>query len=612
MNGIYGKYLDVDLSSNKIRDYNIPLSWHKKHLGGRGIAARIMLKELKPSADPLGEENILIFATGPFQGTGIPGAGRNLVMSKSPKTNAVSDSFVGGFVAHEIGNSGYDGIIIRGKAKEPKYLTLINGEAELHDAEELWGLTTGETDNLLKEKHPGVRVVCIGPSGEKLVKFACIINDKNRAAGRPGFGAVMGSKLLKAIAVKGNTKKQLYDEKKLLKSRAEFAKQLAKIKIGLKECGTSNGLMDLNDSGILPTKNFQEGYFEKAENISGAKMRDTILKKRDNCTACPIRCKRVVETEFDGKKVKPEYGGPEYETIASFGSLCLIDDLNAISLANQICNAYGLDTISVGVTVAFVMEASEKKLIDYKLEWGDAKGMIKLVKKIAKREGIGDVLAKGIDKIAKKIGADFAMQIKGQEVPMHEPRGKKGLGLSYATSPRGATHLETYHDTDFTEGPVAPELDLTKAISRFNLEDKPKYIKIFEDLMSFANSLIICRFTTVSTGANYNYPLIRKMLQAVTGMGIDAKEMLEIGERNYVLLKLLAVREGYSRKDEGLPKRFSEPLPRGGSKEQFISNNKMQETIDEYYRLRGFDEYGPTDECLDRLGLGELKGIIER
>lgn len=609
MNGVFGKYLQVNLSKGSAEDYKIPDSWYEKHLGGRGIAARIMLKELERGVDPLGEKNILIFATGPFQGTGIPGGGRNVIMAKSPKTNAVSDSYVGGFFGHELGRSGYDGIIVRGKAKGPKYV-LIDEEARIEDAKELWGLTTGETDDILKKKHPGVRVTCIGPAGEKLVKFACVINDKNRGAGRPGFGAVMGSKNLKAIVVKGKQEKKLHDKKRLTELKKKFARNLVRTKEGLGLYGTSMGVNRLNERGILPTKNFQEGVFEGAGLISGQHMTDTILKNRDSCTGCPIRCKRVVRTEFDGEKVKEEYGGPEYETIASFGSLCFVDDLNAISLANQICNAYGLDTISAGVTVAFVMEASEKGMINYKLEWGDSKGMIDLVKKIATRSGIGDMLANGIDHVAEKLGMDFAMEVKHQEIPMHEPRGKKGLGLSYATSPRGATHLETTHDTSFEETPVAPELGLKKAISRFDLMNKPKYVKVFEDLNSFGNSLIICRFTTIATGEDYNYPEIRKMLRAVTGLEVDANEMLKIGERNYVLLKILSAREGYGKKDDGLPKRFSNPLPRGGSAGQSMNPEELQNAIDEYYKLRGFDERGPTNKKLEKLGLSEFKGMF--
>lgn len=606
MKGVFGKYLDVDLTNEELKDYQIPESWYRLHIGGRGIAARIMLKELETGVDPLSEKNILIFATGPFQGTGIPGASRNLVMAKSPRTNTISDSFVGGFFGHELGRSGYDGIIIRGRAKTPKYLTVIDGRAELHECD-LWGKTTAEVDKKLKQRHPGVRIACIGPGGEKLVKFACIINDRNRAAGRPGFGAVLGSKRLKAIAIKGGIEKPI--SKAIDELKVDFAKHLIETKAEFGKYGTSGGVNNLNEMGILPTKNFQEGVFDKAEKISGQYMYKTILKRRDSCFGCPIRCKRVVETKFAGEAVDEKYGGPEYETVAAFGSLCMIDDLKAIALANQICNAYSIDTISTGVAVAFTMEASELGLLkkyNYEIKWGDAKAMIELVKMIAARKGIGNLLAEGVSSAAEKIGGkEFAMHIKGQEIPMHEPRGKKGLGLSYAVSPRGATHLETIHDTAFEEAPVAPELGLTKPLNRFNLKEKPLYVKIYEDLTSFINSLIICRFVTIPSGKDYNFPQIRSMLEAVTGIRIDAKEMLKIGARNFILLKLLAAREGCGK--DRLHKRFSEKLPSGGSAGQFISEKDMQEAIEEYYRLRGLDEYGPTDEKLDELGLSDLK-----
>jgi aldehyde:ferredoxin oxidoreductase len=544
-----------------------------------------------------------LFATGPLQGLNVAGGGRYVVLAKSPKTKSVSDSYVGGFLAHELGGSGYDGIIIKGRASSPKYITLIKGEAKIWDAKELWGLYTAETEEHIRKIHGNVRVACIGPAGENMVKFACIISDRNRSAGRPGFGAVMGSKNLKAIAVGGGIEKPLHNEAKFKRVRGEFAKNLAADpgmqRLG--EYGTAGGVNYLNALGILPTKNFQEGVFEGAERISG----EILLQKlagRDSCTACPVRCKRVVKTE-------PKYGGPEYETIASFGSFLLNDDLDAIIVANQKCNSLGLDTISTGVVIAWAIEACERGVLDLNLRWGDPEAILNLIDQIAFRKGIGDELARGIDYLAKQ--GDFAMQIKGQEIPMHEPRGKVSLGLTYATSPRGATHLEGIHDTMLEIEYPTPELGIRK-MDRFQTKGKPKVAKIYEDLRSFTNSCILCVFVTSMTGKSYNYPQIREMINSACGLEIDVEEMLRIGERNYNLLKILAVREGYTRKDDDLPKRLKEALPKGASAGRPIPDKVLQQMIDEYYNLRGWDEYGPTDQKLRELDLEEFVGLIPR
>lgn len=611
MKGLFGKFLEVNLSDGEIGDYSIPEDWMKKHLGGRGIGVRILIEELKGGEDPLGPENLLVFATGPLQGTNAPGSGRHVVLAKSPKTGSVSDSYAGGYFGHELGRSGYDGIIVRGKADGPRYISLIGGEARIHDAKDLWGLEVAETEAKLRDEHDGGRVTSIGPGGEKLVRFACVMNDRNRAAGRPGFGAVMGSKKLKAILVRGGSEKPIHDESKLDEAKAKFAEELMDSPVrDWGKYGSSGAVTGLNEMGVLPTKNFQEGVFRDAEKISGQKMYDEILVRRDSCPGCPVRCKRVVKTEFSGEKVQEKYGGPEYETIASFGSLLMNDDLNSIALANQKCNKYGLDTISTGNTIAFAIEATEKGLIETDLEWGNSSEIVKMIDQIAKREGIGDLLAQGIGKAAKEIEADFAVHVKGQEVPMHEPRGKKSLALSYSTSPRGATHLDVVHDS-FPEHPQ--ELDIGGSVDRFDLEAKPRFCKIYEDLVSFTNSLIVCAYTgwVALFRGLYSYPRIREMVSATTGLKIGVDEMLKIGERNYNLLKLLATREGITREDDVLPERLKPPLTQGASAEEPIRERDLQERIDEYYKIRGWDERGPTPETLEKLDLSEFKGILK-
>ncbi|MFB6214655.1 MAG: aldehyde ferredoxin oxidoreductase C-terminal domain-containing protein, partial [Candidatus Bipolaricaulia bacterium] len=368
--------------------------------------------------------------------------------------------------------------------------------------------------------------------------------------------------------------------------KGEFARSLAEDKAdSLGKYGTSRGVDSLSESGLLPTKNFQQGWFSGAEEISGETMAETILKKRDTCSACPIRCKRVVETEFNGEQVRPEYGGPEYETIAALGSLCLNSDLDSIALANQKCNRYGLDTISTGNTIAFAMEASEKGLLDWKIDWGDPKEIVELVEAIANKEGIGKELARGISVLKEELGADFAVEIKGQEVPMHEPRGKKALGISYATTPRGANHMEGPHDTMLEDEPLAPELGVTEPMDRYSYEGKAEAAKIFEDLRSFNNSLVMCAFTTNMVGENYSFDAVRDMVKAVVGRDLSPETMLEIGERNYLLLRLLASREGYTAREDRLPDRLKEPLPSGATEGEGIPQKKLDGMLSEYYEL---------------------------
>lgn len=615
MRGIWGRYLEVDLSGGEVREREIPEGWYELHLGGRGIAARLLLELVPPDADPLGPENVIVFATGPFQGTGLAGAGRHVVAAKSPKTGSISDSYAGGFFGHELGRSGYDGIIVRGEAQEPVYLLVYEGRAELREAADLWGKATGETEDILQGRHPGARVAAIGPAGENLVLQACVIHDKTRAAGRPGFGAVMGAKRLKAVVVKGHLERPLADGEAFARARAAFAKDLLDDP-GMKrfgQYGTARGLTWLSEMGILPTENFREGVFDRAEEIGGERMAGSILVDRDTCAGCPIRCKRVVRTTFRGEEVVPDYGGPEYETLAAFGSLLRCDDLSAIAYANQLCNAYGIDTISAGVAIATLMEASERGLIPERVPWGDPEAIVTWVNRLAKKEGLaGEIAEKGLGSWAKERGFDFAMAIKGVEVPMHEPRGKQGLGISYAVSPRGATHLEGMHDTMLEGDAPTPELGVTEGVDRFRLRGKAKLAVLYENLRSFTNSLVMCVFTTSMTGPHYNYPRIRELLRHATGIDISPRGMLEIGERNFALLRLYSGLVGYRKSDDGLPPRFHEPLPRGASAGKPIDPEEFRAEIEDYYRLRGWDEFGPTDERLRQLGLDDLVGRLPR
>ncbi|MFQ5818978.1 MAG: aldehyde ferredoxin oxidoreductase family protein [Candidatus Heimdallarchaeota archaeon] len=608
--GMFGKVLDVDLSKDKITEYPISEADLRKHLGGRGIAAKIMLNEFK-GGDALSPDNLLIFMTGPLNGLSLAGSGRHVVMSKSPLTGFLGEGYSGGFFGTEIKRTGLDGILIRGKANHPKFLSIVDGNPELEDAKFLWGNTVGETHDWLNKKYKNSRVACIGPAGEKLVKIACVINDRNRAAGRCGHGAVMGSKNLKAIVVRRTQGLEIpvMDVKRYREARRRFVKTLDKtIKWG--RYGTSGITAPLSDLGVLPTKNYQQGSYAEVEKITGSTLYDTILERRASCTACPIRCKREVSTTSLYEDVIPEYGGPEYETIAAFGSLQLIDDLSFIALANQKCNTYGLDTIGTGNVIAYAMEATERGLIKGPegIAWGSTEGVSKLLDKIAYREGIGDKLAEGVKCFAETIGGEeFAIHTKGMEAPMHEPRGKKGLGLDYATSYRGCTHLEGLHDTAIEKDNAAVELGVMKTISRFSTSKrKVEFVLNYNNARSFINSLVLCHFV-VNTFRGYveeNWIEIRDILDAVTGYEIDRDKMLKIGERNYNLGRLFSIKQGLTRDDDDLPPRFkNEALPFGDQEEK-IPQEVLDQMIADYYELRGWDENGiPTPEKLKELGI---------
>jgi len=604
-------YLDVDLSNRTTKPYVIPESWVEKHLGGRGISARIILHDVPPRSDALGPENVVIFGTGPLQGSGLAGAGRHVVAGVSPKTKSLSDSYAGGFFASALVNAGFDGIIVRGCASSPVYLAVLEGEATLHDARPLWGREVRETESELKRRHGNVRVASIGPAGENLVLQACIINDRNRAAGRPGFGAVLGSKNLKAIAVGGSCQKDFADPEQLAHVRKQLVADLAESSRQqfLGKYGTAGYLEIHNEKGIQPSKNFVDAYYDEAEKIGGEALLKVLIR-RHNCTGCPVSCKRVVKTRFDKEDIFPEYGGPEYETLAAFGTLCMNSQLDAICLANQRCNALGLDTISTGVSIAFAMEASEKGYVKQQVSWGDAKAILSLIEQIAYRQGLGARLAGGIEKLAEELGVDFAMVIKGQEIPLHEPRGKKGMALTYATTPRGGQHMEGIHDDYLESAPVTPELGVLEPVSRFSWNNRAKLCKLYEDLTSFNNSLVMCDFIVNRAQDSYNYPTIRQALFAVTGRELSAQDMVLIGERSYNLLRLYSALCGYRRQDDGLPDRFQEPLPRGNSTGEAIPKDPLEEHVRAYYRERGWSDWGPTRQRLQFLGLDDLLDLV--
>ncbi len=590
MDGYAGNMVYVDLTSGTTAVKPTPPELKKSYIGGRGFGIRLLTDMVDPMIDPLSDKNILVFAAGPLTGTGIPLGSRYEVSAVSPLTGTVMSGNSGGVFGWKMKKAGFDAVVITGKAEKPVYLYLDDGKAELRDASRLWGKTTGETtDALLEELNDQtVRVACIGPSGEKQVLFACIMNEKTRAVGRGGAGAVMGSKNLKAIAARGDLPIKAVDEEllKTVKERVKNKIQENGIAKSLHTYGTAVLVNILNENYLLPTRNFQTAHFPEAEKISGETMAQTILKKPKGCFACTIQCGRV--HEFDGESGE----GPEYESDWGFGADCGIDDLKMIARANNLCNEYGLDSISVPTTIACFMEMAEKGYVDHPIRFGDAKGMLKLVEQIAKREGIGDELAEGSFRFATKYGhPELSMSSKMQELPAYDPRGIQGYGLATATSVRGGDHVYAYM--------ISPEiLGAPEKLDPYLLTGKPQWVKTLQDLTAAIDALGMCLFTSFAVDAE-DYA---DLFTATTGIKTDAEELLKTGERIWNLQKLYNIRRGFGRKDDTLPDRLlNEPLKEGAPTGQV---SRVHEMLDEYYALRGWDADGvPTEAKLKELGL---------
>ncbi len=590
MDGYAGNMVFVDLSAGTVAIQPTPLDLKREYLGGRGFGIRLLTDLVDPQTEPLSEKNAVIFASGPLTGTGIPLGSRYEVSTISPLTGTASSANSGGVFGWKMKKAGFDAVVVTGRSAKPVYLLLDNGKAELRDAAHLWGKTTGQTTDAIVEElgDKTVRVSCIGPSGEKLVRFACIINEKTRAAGRGGMGAVLGFKNLKAIAARGDRPIEVADEARLdvVKERVRAKIQENGIEQALHNYGTAVLVNIINENYVLPTRNFQTARFPNAENVSGETIAKTILKRPKGCYACIVQCGRV--HEFDGEAGE----GPEYEPDWAFGPDCGIDDLKAVVRANNICNEYGLDAISAPATIACLMEMVEKGYVDHPIRFGDAAGMLALVKQIATREGIGDELAEGSYRFAEKYGhPELSMSSKKQELPAYDPRGIQGYGLATATSVRGGDHVYGYM--------ISPEvLGAPEKLDPYVTEGKAQWVKTFQDLTAAIDASGMCLFTSFALDAQDYADLIA----TTTGMPIDTTELLRIGERIWNLQKLFNIKRGFGRSDDTLPARLlNEPLQEGAPKGQVWRRDEM---LDEYYALRGWDTDGiPTREKVEELGL---------
>jgi aldehyde:ferredoxin oxidoreductase len=590
MDGYAGKMVYADLSAGTATIKPIPPKLKKEYIGGRGFGIRLLTDMVDPKIDPLSDRNVVVLAAGPLTGTGIPLGSRYEVSTISPLSGTAMSANSGGVFGWKIKKAGFDAVVVTGKSNKPVYLLLDNGMAEIRDATHLWGKTTGQTTDAIQQelKDDKVRVACIGPAGENLVLFACIINEKARAAGRGGIGAVMGSKNLKAIAARGDLPIKAADEERLNVVKDRIRKKIEDngIEKALHNYGTAVLVNIINENYVLPTRNFQTAHFTDAEKISGETISKTILKRPKGCYACIVQCGRV--HEFDGEAGE----GPEYEPDWAFGADCGINDLKSVARANNICNEYGLDAISAPTTIACLMEMAEKGYVNHPIRFGDAEGMLKLVVQIAKREGIGDELAEGSYRFATKYGhPELSMSSKKQELPAYDPRGIQGYGLATATSVRGGDHVYGYM--------ISPEvLGAPKKLDPYVTKDKPQWVKTFQDLTAAIDASGMCLFTSFALDAQ-DYA---DLLTATMGMKIDPTELLKIGERIWNLQKLYNIKRGFGRKDDTLPLRLlNEPLKEGAPTGQVWRRDEM---LDEYYTLRGWDKEGtPTKEKQKELGL---------
>lgn len=599
------KILIVDLSSGDIQDHVLNEDILKKYVGGSGLNAKIIYDHVRKygKVKPFSDENILVFSVGPLTGTGFPFTSRYYVAGISPLTGIYGQASSGGRFGSELKRCGYYSIVVLGTSEKPVYIKVDMNGVEIRSAIHLWGKGTYATQEELKKECPEYSIACIGQAGEHLVKYAAIINDEGRAAGRSGLGAIMGYKKLKAICLKGWIKPHIHDINTFLetvKEAHEAVKHAPATKV-LSEYGTSGMLESLYEFGDVPIKNFRMGEWdrEKIRALSGVTMAKTILKRRYYCKACPVGCGRVVEV--NGIVVD----GPEYETVASFSTLLLNTDLKSVILANHLCNDYGLDTISTGVSIAFVMECVEKGLIPkdvVEVTWGDGERVVRLVEKIAKRDGIGDLLAEGVRYLSRILGRGsekFAMHVKGLEMPMHDPRAFTSWALGYATSNRGGCH--TYAPTYYIEkGLIFPEIGLHEPLDRFDTSSKPRAVKLIQDLAEFLDSMVMCRFCLYS---GIKLPLILKAFNAISGNNIDVNEAMTIGERIFNLKRYINNLLGVRREDDVLPQRTFEPLnPPGGSYGN--TPKDFNQMLEEYYRLRGWTPDGIVPrELLKKLGI---------
>ncbi|UCE14601.1 MAG: orotidine 5'-phosphate decarboxylase, partial [Candidatus Heimdallarchaeota archaeon] len=592
--------LRINLKTKVIKKEPLSLKIAQEYLGGRGYGVKILYDELKPGIDPLSPDNKVVIMTGPMTGTTSPTSSRWCMVFKSPLTEkTLNDTHCGGRLGIELKRAGYDGIIIESSSDAPVYLLIDEDDVSIEDASELWGKTTEETENLIKRIHSKHSIAVIGPAGEKLVRFACVRNG-TRTAGRGGIGAVWGSKKLKAVVVHGSRKIIPVNEYAFRSINKKFLETLN----GHPVTGTGMGMYGtpilvnlVNKHGVLPVRNFTSGIFEDVRNIAGETLKEYLVKK-EFCRGCPITCGRIM------KYKDVETQGPEYESLWALGPNCGVSDLEVIFKANSLCNQLGLDTISTGNVIGWFMECGEKGIIPNAVTFGDGQALLRIIENIAERRNEGDLLANGVQKAARQIGKGteaFACHVKGLEIPAYDPRGIKGMALSYATSNSGGTHLKGYTV-------IQEVLSLPHFVDPFTGEGKAELLKNIQDVFAVIDSAEWCKFTTMAVFSTLKCEaeIYAKQLTTATGFFIDENELRIIGERIYNLERLFNIREGLTKESDNLPSRFlNEPLLEGPAKGHVVN---IKNSLKEYYLIRGWDDFGiPSDRKLEELSIQPLQ-----
>ncbi len=619
------KLLRIDLTNQKIREEKIDDKTLRRFIGGRGLGAYLALKEIPAGIDPFSPENKVYILTGPIVGTAAIETGRYHVVAKSPLTGILGDANSGGQFGPWLRFAGYDGLVLEGKSEDPVWISIIDGDVKIHDASDLWGKGVIHTEKKIREKVGVTKeslgsVLSVGPAAENRSRIAAVMNDRYRAAGRSGLASVIASKGVKAVWAYGNRKvlDELYDKQKYMAEAKKLVKKILEhpISKSLYEFGTSVLVNVINAHGGLPTKNWTQGTFDKAYNISGERLAEVYLKARKGCWGCAIRCSRVSEVP-EGPFKTPISEGPEYETIWANGADTMIGDLEALIKANYLLNDMGFDTISFGSTVATLMEIYEKAkkgelpedkakelfelLGDVNPEWGNPHALLELIWMAAYRNRIGDLVAEGAKRLAEYFGVpDLAIHVRGMEMPAYDPRAINSMALSYATSNRGGCHLRAY-SVSFDVLGVPEKFDPLG----IDLKKVP-LVKMQQDYFSFIDSMIVCKFNTFSTGPE---DYVELMKAAMGWEDFTTEELLETGERIYNTERLFAVREGTEYRDY-LPKRLLEqPLPDGPAKGK-TAKEALEAYLPEYYKLRGWEDGKPLPETLRRLGLDEFLYIV--
>ena len=615
--GFWQRILRVNLTTRRTSVETPDETFYRRYFGGAGFTAYYLLSELPPMVQPLGAGNLLVFAAGVCTGAPIAGCGRNGVGALSPMTGGFGKCEVGGFWGAELKRAGYDGIVVEGRADAPVYLWINDDEVQVRDARHLWGLGTLASQEAIRRElgDERVRTAQIGPGGENLIRYACIINDLRGSAGRGGLGAVMGSKNLKAIAVRGHRQVPLADPEKARDLARWVAAHVMTLARGSHDLGTGAVMPAYAATGNLPTRNFRDGYFPESRRIDAEAVRDTIRIGMGGCFACPIRCKKIVRVDAP-YLADPAFGGPEYETLAAFGSNCGVDDLKAIAHGHHLCQEYSIDTISTGATIAFAMECFENGLLSLgdtdglELRFGNASAMIEMIHRIAHRRGLGDMLAEGTARAARQIGGgaeQFAMEVKGLELGMHEPRLKRGLGFGYAVASHGADHGVGLQD-HFYEKP-GPAMEAIKALGVLEPvpvdELSPRKVQLFlylQQWRAIQDSLVVCYFVP------FSFQQTAEMVSAVTGWNTTVWELMKVGERVITMARALNVREGFTPADDRLPERFFQPPLLGPLREKgwAVNREELERAKRDYYQMLGWDVATgiPCRAKLEELGVG--------